>query len=450
MQGTEYSAQNESLPRAGLWSSLPLAHPNKQVCRGPRVREAAQMPNVWKQERNLMKKVIAIVIVFILVLVIFGIIEWIQYKNQKDDVGADFASALVSNEIQTSTKTNEPITINMAVVGDIICHNTQYWDVYNKQTDTYDFSPVFTEIKQYIENADIAVGNLETSFAGKMAGYSSYPMFNTPEELAANLKDIGFDVLSDANNHALDKGYAGIVSTINFLDQAGISHVGTYTSEEARNTVLVKDVNGIKLAFLSYTYGTNGISIPNGKDYCINLIDKGEIAQDIQNAKAQDVDGIVCFMHWGTEYSPVETAEQKDLTDFLFKNGVDIILGSHPHVLEPMEKVDVTTNDGEQKQCFVCCCLGDFMSDQRVEDEITSAILNIQITKTENGKIDIGDVTYTPIYTQNDYKGIASHFIIRDVNKDIAAYENGDKSISTGLYQRLVNARDLAEKRLGQ
>jgi len=201
---------------------------------------------------------------------------------------------------------------------------------------------------------------------------------------------------------------------------------------------------------LSYAYGTNGIPIPEGKEYSINLIDKDLMLKDIQNAKAQNPDGVVCFMHWGTEYSPADTKEQDGLTDFLFKNGVDIILGNHPHVIEPMKKMDVTTNDGEQKVCFVIYCLGNFMSDQRVEERITSAIVNIPITKKEDGKIEIGDVTNIPIYTQNNYNGISNHFIIRDVNKDIAAYENGDTSISANLYQRLVNARNLVEKRLGQ
>jgi len=396
-----------------------------------------------------MKKVIWTIVIFVLILVILGIVEkWVPFGNSGDDLG--MANSHPQGEIATSSKTNQPVTINMTVTGDIMCHNTQYWDAYNKETDTYDFSPVFTDVKQYLQNADITVGNLETTLAGKQAGYSSYPIFNTPEELAIDLKDVGFDVVSNASNHSLDKGYAGLVSTIDFLDAAGISHVGTYKSEEDRNKVLIKDVNGIKLAFLAYTYGTNGIPVPDGKGYCINLIDKDLMLKDIKNAKAQNVDGIVCCMHWGTEYSPTADAQQNDLADFLFKNGVDIILGNHPHVLEPMEKVDVTTNDGEQKQCFVTYCLGNFMSDQRVEERITSAIVNIQITKKEDGKIEIGDITDIPIYTQNNYQGISNHFKIRDVNKDISAYENGDKSISANLYQRLVNARDLVKKRLGQ
>ena len=242
--------------------------------------------------------------------------------------------------VKEETPVKEDININMSVIGDIMCHNSQYQDAFNGST--YDFSYVFEDIKHYITSADISIGNLETTFAGKERGYSSYPTFNTPEQLATNLKDMGIDVLTTANNHSLDKGYSGLESTLKFLDEADISHTGTYSSAEEQNKILIKDVNGIKIAFLAFTYGTNGIPVPSGKDYCINLIDEDFIIKQLNLAKEQNPDLICVSMHWGIEYQTKQNKEQEALADFLFENGVDIILGSHPHVLQPMEKRTIT------------------------------------------------------------------------------------------------------------
>ena len=241
----------------------------------------------------------------------------------------------------------------MTAIGDIMCHNTQYWDAYNKSTDEYDFSYVFDDIKDYTLSPDITVANLETSFAGKDRGYSNYPTFNSPDSLAKAVADIGVDVISTAGNHCLDMGFSGLSRTIDVLDSYGISHLGTYKSEEAQKEILFKTVKGIKIAFIDYTYGTNGIPVPKGKDFCVNLINRDLIKSQIDKAKSEEADIIVACMHWGTEYRTTANDEQIDLADFLFQNGVDIILGNHPHTLEPMEKRTVTLSDGSSKDCFV-------------------------------------------------------------------------------------------------
>ena len=137
----------------------------------------------------------------------------------------------------------------MCVVGDIMCHDTQYKDAYNSTTKIYDFSHVFNNIADELRSADVTIGNLETTFAGPERGYSGYPTFSTPDALATNLREVGFDVLCTANNHSLDKGYKGLTRTLEVLDNNGIAHMGTYASEESQNKILVKDVNGIKIAF---------------------------------------------------------------------------------------------------------------------------------------------------------------------------------------------------------
>ena len=335
----------------------------------------------------------------------------------------------------------EDITINMTVAGDILCHNTNFWDAYVAELDDYDFSYSFEDIKKYFDNADVAIGVLETNFAGRDIGYTNYPLFNSPEHLATDLKELGIDILGTANNHCLDKGFSGMVSTLEELDKAGIDHMGTYATEEDSKEYLIKDVKGIKMAFLTYTYGTNGIPIPTGKEFSVNITDKEKILADLENVKKENVDVICVNMHWGDEYSLKPNSNQKDLADFLFENGVDLILGSHTHCLEPMEKRTITMEDGTTKDGFIIYSLGNFMSGQKHENSRQSVILDIQLTKNgETNKISVDSVTYTPIYMYNFYqRGVLQRFKIMDIEAEIEKYEAGDTSIGASMYQTLKN-----------
>ena len=255
---------------------------------------------------NYKKVFIALLILTLLLyLTISGIIKFVNNKN---------------NSETTAIQPEQPkdITINMAVIGDIMCHTTNFYDAYNSETDSYDFSKVFTQIQSYTQNADLSVGNLETTFAGKNVGYTGYPTFNTPEQLAKNLVDLGLDVVSTANNHSLDKRYAGLENTLNELNKVGLSHTGTYRSKEEQDTIVTKNINGINFAFLSFTYGTNGIPVPTGKEYCINLIDEQLILDQISKAKQLNPDVICVSMHWGDEYKLVQNSTQEKLANFLF------------------------------------------------------------------------------------------------------------------------------------
>lgn len=343
------------------------------------------------------------------------------------------------------------ITINMSVIGDIMCHNSQYVDAYDYSTGEYDFSYVFEDIKKYLQDTDITIGNIETTFAGKEVGYSNYPNFNTPEALAYNLKDLGIDVVSTANNHSLDKGYEGLESTINFLDDAGILHTGTFKSQQEKDTILIKEVNGLNIAFLSYTYGTNGMAIPAGKEYCINLIDKDLILKQLELAKDQNPDLICVIMHWGTEYEIKQNNVQEDLANFLFENGVDIILGGHPHVLQPMEKRTITLDDNTTKECFVIYSLGNFMSAQTQENTRDTVILNLQITKRgRDGKITINEVKYVPLYMYKKPSGTKKYKLL-DIEKCIANYEQGiDTSIGQNTYNTLIKSLEKIKSILGE
>ena len=397
-----------------------------------------------------MEKVKKIVLLFIFIAVLTFLCLFCYdhfLLHNKCNLENDFSSYIGQNNeaendlnvdnSETVEPVKEDVNIKMTVIGDIMCHNSQYKDAYDGST--YDFSYVFDDIKDYISSADIAVGNLETTFAGKERGYSNYPRFNSPEQLAYNLKYMGIDVLCTANNHSMDTNYSGVVSTLDFLDDAGISHMGTSRTAKEQNQILVKDVNGIKIAFLAFTYGTNGIPVPSANSYCVNLIDKDLILKQLELAKAQEPDLICVNMHWGLEYQNVQNSDQEDWADFLFENGVDVILGSHPHVLQPMEKRTVTLEDGTTKDCFVIYSLGNFISGQTKKNTRTSIILNINFTKDgETGKTTIGDVSYVPIYMYKSSSGSTKRYKLLDMTSSIAEYENGsDTSIGQSTYSTL-------------
>lgn len=370
-------------------------------------------------------------------------------------ISAFFNKDGISPDVTNTSNMNvqNDITINMSVIGDIMCHTTNFYDAHSKSDDSYDFSHVFKNITNYISDADIAIGNLETTFSGKSRGYTGYPTFNTPEQLGKNLKDLGLDVITTANNHSIDKGYSGIVSTLDFLDEFGLDHTGTARTQEEQDTILIKDINGIKIAFLTYTYGTNGITVPSDKSYCVNLIDTELIKKHIDSAKELGADIICTSMHWGDEYKLKQNTKQEELANFLFENGVDIILGSHPHVLEPMEKRTITLEDGSTKDCFVIYSLGNFMSGQYFENTKSTVILDIQITKYANEEVSIDSINYTPLYL-NDKGSRASsrtRYELIDIRSAIENYDSGlDKSIGESLYKTLKTELTKIEKTVGQ
>ncbi len=329
----------------------------------------------------------------------------------------------------------EDTVINIVGIGDTLCHSQNFKDAYDSSTGNYDFSPMFKNITKYFDNATIAVGNLETTLAGADRGYSGYPCFNSPEELARDLKEMGIDILTTANNHCLDTGYTGLVSTLDTLDKYGVLHTGTSRSIEEQNTILYQDLNGIKTAFLCYTYGTNGIPVPSGREYSVNLIDKTFIKEQLDKAKEEGAELICVSMHWGAEYRLKPTAEQEDLAEFLIKNGADIILGNHAHVPEPMEMKEVTLDDGTTREGFVIYSMGNFFSAQTQNYTRDTLILNVEVRKDgETGKISIDKATYTPVYVYDNGTSAKDRYELLDIEKIISDYEAGNSNYSTSMY----------------
>ena len=382
-----------------------------------------------------MKRIFRVLILlFIIILFIFLFNFFINKESNNTEI-----RQTSSNEEKIAQEEIKPdVTFTLTAIGDIMCHNTQYWDAYQKETDTYDFSYVFENVKDYIAAGDVSIANIETSFAGKDRGYSNYPVFNSPDELARDVKATGLDIITTAGNHCLDMGYSGLSRTIDVLKNNGIEQLGTYKSQEERDTVFIKDVKGVKIAFIDYTYGTNGIPVPSGKEYCVNLIDKNLIKKDIESAKEQNVDMIVACMHWGDEYKTKANKEQEDLANFLFKNGVNVIIGNHPHVLEQMEKRTVTLEDGTTQDGFVIFACGNFICDQNAENTRNSIVLNLDITRHFDGKVTVDKANYIPIYMYKGAPGKLRRMKVLDIEKSIANYENGtDTSIGQYTYNDL-------------
>lgn len=354
-------------------------------------------------------------------------------------------SEKTSETANVKKEEKKDVTFTLTALGDVLCHNTQYWDALDKSTNTYDFSYVFENVKEYTNKADVTIANLETSFAD--APYSNYPTFNSPASLATALKDIGIDIITTAGNHCLDKGFKGLSETIDVLDKNEIEHLGTYKTAEDQEKLFVKDLNGAKVAFIDYTYGTNGIPVPTGKEFCVNIIDKEKIKDEIEKAKDQKVDVIIACMHWGQEYHTTQTKEQEDLANFLFQNGVDIIIGNHPHVIEPFETKEVTMPDGTKKQCFVAYALGNFTADQNYANTRDSIIINLKITKKADGTVSIDSSDYIPLYIYKNPALSIKKFKVIDLKTAIEKYENGtDKSIGATAYNLFKKELDQIKK----
>lgn len=351
---------------------------------------------------------------------------------------------------QTETVAKEDSFATIVSFGDTLCHKPVSNAAYDEETGIYDFSSMFKYVEKYFQNSTINIGNCESPMAGAERGYSGYPTFNAPEHLAIDLKELGVDIMTTANNHTLDKGFSGLSSTLDFLEDSEIAHVGTARTEEEQSTILFMDLNGIKTAFLAYTYGTNGTPVPEDKEFCVNLIDENLILKQINQAKNEGAELIVVSMHWGVEYQTTENAEQDRLAEFLIKNDVDIILGSHPHVLQPMKMLKVETDEGEEKEGLVIFSQGNFFSNQTQENTRNTAIFNIEVKKDgKTGEVTVEKVTYAPIYVNIKEPGTKDRYELLDLNEIIRSYEAGEETWSESMYQLALKERERCVNLIG-
>ncbi|TSJ69485.1 CapA family protein [Allobacillus sp. SKP2-8] len=302
------------------------------------------------------------------------------------------------SNLSSKNKPSYETSITLNAIGDILVHQPVYEDA--KTEDGYNFKPMFEPVKSLISDADITIANQETILGGAELGLSTYPSFNSPYEVADALQYVGVDIVSMANNHTLDRGEQAIMNATDYLRKIDMRYVGSYRNEEDRNTPRILTKKDISVGFLSYTYGTNGIPVPEGKDYLVNYIDQEKIVTDIENLQDK-TDFVVVSMHFGTQYEPLPNDEQIYLVDLLTNNGADVIIGHHPHVLQP---VDWISSENSHDR-FVMYSLGNFLSNQDGLDRNIGAISQIKLTKkrTHNEtSYQISDAQMIPTYNYSE------------------------------------------------
>jgi poly-gamma-glutamate synthesis protein (capsule biosynthesis protein) len=335
-----------------------------------------------------------------------------------------FLQFTVLAENDASAQIND--TVFLLFAGDVMQHKTQI-DAVCKSDGTYDYEPCFRLVKNEISSADLAVANLEVPLAGKP--YSGYPQFSAPDAVALALKDTGFDVLLTANNHSCDRGMKGAQRTIAMLDSFDIKHTGMFldAKERERRYPLLLSVKNVKIALLNYTYGTNGI--PVHKPFVVNLIDTAVIMKDIEVAKSHSPDLIVVCMHWGEEYSLKPGREQERLTEMFFDAGVNLVIGAHPHVIQPMEK----RYEGNGRCTRLAAySLGNFVSNQPFLNTDGGAMLKIRMIKDTLGiRIDRAAYALLWVYRPKE-NGRTRHYLL-----PAADYENDTELLGVQYRQQI-------------
>ena len=294
--------------------------------------------------------------------------------------------------------------VSFLFMGDIMGHGPQIKSAWQENKKQYEYSEVFNPLEDIISSVDFAIGNLEVTLAGKP--FKGYPQFSSPDELAVACKNSGMDVLVTANNHSCDRKNKGIVRTLDVLDSLKILHTGTFkdVNKREKNNLLVLSKEGIKVGLLNYTYGTNGL--PFSDPVYVNLVDSVLIKKDVINAKNKDLDKLIIFVHWGYEYKDFPNSYQKKYNRFFQGLGVDVVIGSHPHVIQPM--VYSKENNHEFLTVF---SLGNFVSNQRAERKDGGAMFRLSFQKTDNN-IQISRKEYIPVWVHKYMEKEKYHFQI--------------------------------------
>jgi len=351
-----------------------------------------------------------------------------------------------TNEENAIEKKDTLITAAINVVGDLMCHSSQFKYAHVKD-DSFDFNGVFSEVRQYLIDADFTIGNLETVLAGKKKGYSGYPFFNAPDDFLIAIKNAGFDLLVNANNHAIDKGANGVERTIKKMDELGINHTGTYLSQPDRDSIRIFNINGIHFAILAYSYSTNGVPLPKGKNYIINLIDYDLIEEDISKARNKRVDIILVYFHFGEEYQRNPNSYQKEVINHTINAGADIIIGSHPHVVQPVNYFN--TNKANLDTGFVAYSLGNFISNQRWKYSDAGVVIKIKVSKNIlSDSVYLSGVSYLPTWVFKGNTKKAREYIILPATKsyDDSIYSYLSKSDKEKMKQAFEDTKYIITK----
>jgi poly-gamma-glutamate capsule biosynthesis protein CapA/YwtB (metallophosphatase superfamily) len=275
----------------------------------------------------------------------------------------------------------------LLAVGDIMAHMPQLPAYYKSATKSYLFTPWFDQVKPILRQGDWVIGNLETPIAGRDLKYTGFPRFNAPYELTEAVADAGVQLVSTANNHAMDRGIPGVERTLANVRKAGLIPVGTAASIQERNRIIMEERNGIRMGFLAYTYGINGIPVPKDKAFAVNIIDLAAIKEDIDRLRYADADVVTVSLHFGDEYQRLPNENQTRIAREVIKAGADIILGSHSHVVQPFEEIKIPaaeSDDGTARRGIVIYSMGNFISNQKGNWKDVGLIFGVHLTKTIN------------------------------------------------------------------
>ncbi len=318
----------------------------------------------------------------------------------------------VSSEIKNVTETEQDSVtkeLSLLFLGDIMQHDLQIQSAYNAKTGTYDFTSQFKHIQPIIKNTDVVIGNLEVTFSGKP--YKGYPKFSSPKQLAFDIKKSGIDYLVTANNHIYDYGLKGFYNTLNVLDSANIIHTGTFRNEadKQKRQPMIIEKNGFKIALLNYTYNVNGGEYSS--KILINEIDQNIIKKDLVETSKTEYDAIIVFFHWGKEYQHKAGQEQKDLAKLCFENGANMVIGSHPHVIEEMEKYRFKSKTGKEKDVLVAYSLGNYVSNYGTWRYCDGgALIRMNLQKTVSGALNITDAGHFLVWVYRPKKTTGEKF----------------------------------------
>jgi poly-gamma-glutamate synthesis protein (capsule biosynthesis protein) len=291
--------------------------------------------------------------------------------------------------------------VSLTFVGDLMCHSPQF--KHALQSDgSYDFYPVFEPVAEYLSKSDFTVGNLETVLAGTTKSYSGYPQFNTPNSYADALKKAGFDLIVTANNHSYDKKEAGVLRTIKELKKRKFLTAGTYTDAKKRDAVQVIQIKNIKVSILAYTQFSN-LGVPKAKKHLVNVIDTALVKKDIQNARKAGAEVVLVHYHWGSEYIREPNTRQKTIAEQTIALGADLIIGGHPHYVQPVDFYK-TKGNAALDSGVIAYSMGNFFSNQRKRFRDAGLILTINLEKNpKTGKIKVEEVEYIPTWV---FKGV--------------------------------------------
>ncbi len=361
-------------------------------------KEACNMRRDRREKKRNDKKYVFIIV--ILVLTIGASFFLLKEKNVKlDKIGKNIKQ------------------VEIIAVGDNIFHDSVI--AAGKNDDgTYDYTEIYSEIAEYTKAADIAIVNQETILGGRHRPYTGYPIFNTPWEAGHALEKAGFDILTCASNHSLDVGEKGIRGALEFFEEnKQIKEVGINGSKEEYETIDYYEKNGIKFALLNYTYGTNGIRAPADKPWLVNMMDKEKITKDVLEAR-DNADVVMVFPHWGTEYSTEVSAYQEEYSKLFVELGVDIVIGTHPHVIE---KVEWLENSNTGKKTLIYYSLGNFVSNQPDAIMQLGAMARIRIVKEEeNIKIESAEAIPLITHVEDGNRKKIRSYLLDDYSQELA------------------------------